>query len=57
MDKRLNKPYTKNGRLDKACGLPGVPPDAAVKIYVPVGTVVIITDRPVLRCKEIKLPQ
>ena len=27
MNKRLNKPYEKNIRLDEPCGLIGVPPD------------------------------
>lgn len=28
MNRRLTKPYEKNVRLDKPCGLIGVPPDA-----------------------------
>ena len=28
MEKQLNKPYSRNVRLDKPCGLLGVPPDA-----------------------------
>ena len=28
MEKKLNKPYSRNVRLDKPCGLLGVPPDA-----------------------------
>lgn len=27
MEKKLNKPYSRNVRLDKPCGLLGVPPD------------------------------
>lgn len=55
--KKLTKPHLKNVRLEKPCGLIGVPPDGVTKIYLPAGSVVIITDRPVIRCKEIKLPQ
>lgn len=57
MNKRLYKPHEKNVRLDEPCGLLGVPPDATVKIYVPAGTVVIVTDKPVVRREDIKLPQ
>lgn len=58
MNKRLYKPHEKNVRLDEPCGLLGVPPDSAVKIYVPASAVVIVTDtRPVVRRKDTKLPQ
>ena len=56
MNKRLNKPYEKNVRLDEPCGLLGVPPDSTVKIYVPGGAVVIVTDKPVYKRRK-NLPQ
>ena len=56
MEKKRNKPHDKNIRLHEPCGLLGVPPENAVKIYVPAGTVVIVTDRPVIR-KTKNLPQ
>ena len=56
MEKKRNKPHEKNIRLHEPCGLLGVPPESAVKIFVPAGTVVIVTDRPVIR-KTKNLPQ
>ena len=56
MNKRLTKQHTKNIRLDAPLGLLGVPPDATVKIHVPAGSVVIITDRPVYKRRK-DLPQ
>lgn len=57
MEKKRNKSLDKNIRLHEPCGLLGVPPESAVKIYVPASgtTVVIITDRPVIRRREIPL--
>lgn len=54
--KKLTKPHLKNVRLEKPCGLLGVPPDATIKIYAPAGTVVIVTDKPVYKRRK-NLPQ
>ena len=34
MNKRLTKPHEKNERLERPCGLLGVPPDLAPETYV-----------------------
>ena len=39
MEKKLNKPYSRNIRLDKPCGLIGVPPDAP---FIGANNVVIV---------------
>lgn len=59
MEKKRNKSLDKNIRLHEPCGLLGVPPESAVKIYVPASgaAVVIITGWPVIRSEDIKLPQ
>lgn len=56
MEKKRNKSLDKNIRLHEPCGLLGVPPESAVKIYVPAGTVVIVTNKPVYKRRK-NLPQ
>lgn len=34
MEKKLNKPYSRNVRLDKPCGLIGVPPDTTSPVMI-----------------------
>lgn len=57
MDKKRSKPQERNTRLHEACGSPGVPPGNTITIYVPatVSAVVIVTDKPVIRQREISL--
>lgn len=47
MEKKLNKPYSRNVRLDKPNGLLGVPPDmSAAAFTLPQDKVILIVDKP-----------
>lgn len=47
MNKKLTKPYAKNVRLDRPCGLIGVPPDMPPAAFtVPNDKVIMIVDKP-----------